>query len=611
MQQDKAALEDEQNHLQTLRSLWRYIWPENQANVKIRVVLALGCLIIAKALSSGLPILYKDMINELNSESSRASLMVLLIVAYGAVRFSQSAFGELRDFIFAKVAQASKRAIALETFEHLHKLSLNYHLSRQTGGLSRVIERGTSAIQFVLSFMLFNIVPTFIELFFVTILLTYYFDWAYAAVTFFTVFTYCVFTLVCTEWRLKYRRSMNRSDERANTKAIDSLLNFETVKYFNNEENEYRRFDKALRSYESAAIKSQNSLSLLNAGQNAIIAIGTVLILYMAFSDVEKGNQDIGSFVMVNTYMMQLFLPLNFLGFVYRQMKQSFTDMDKMMAVRKNTPEVLDKADAKALKINKGAIEFKNVCFSYNKSRQILKDLSFKIEPGETVAIVGETGSGKSTIIRLLFRFYEIDSGKIFIDDQSIQEVNQDSLRKNIGIVPQDTVLFNDSIAYNIQYGNLDADFDAVRAAGKSAQIIDFIDSLEEGMETQVGERGLKLSGGEKQRIAIARTILKNPPILALDEATSALDTKTETEISSALRDVSKNRTTIIIAHRLSTIVHADNIIVLKKGEISEQGSHQALLEQKGEYFAMWERQKEIASYEEKINACRIITTKQ
>ncbi|MFK7824578.1 MAG: ABC transporter ATP-binding protein/permease [Oligoflexales bacterium] len=604
--EEEAASEEKQNHLHTLKSLWRYIWPDKQASVKIRVILALLCLIIAKALSSGLPILYKDMINELNSESSRSSLMIFLILAYGSVRFAQSAFGELRDFIFAKVAQASKRAIALETFEHLHKLSLNYHLSRQTGGLSRVIERGTSAIQFVLSFMLFNIVPTFIELFFVTILLSYYFNWTYAAVTFFTVFTYCLFTLICTEWRLKYRRSMNRSDEKANTKAIDSLLNFETVKYFNNETNEYRRFDKALRSYESAAIKSQNSLSLLNTGQNGIIALGTVLILYMAFSDVQKGEQDIGSFVMVNTYMMQLFLPLNFLGFVYRQMKQSFTDMDKMMAVRKNTPEVLDKEDAEELKVKEGTIEFKKVCFSYNKSRQILKDLSLKIKPGQTLAIVGETGSGKSTIVRLLFRFYEIDSGDIIIDGQSIKDVNQDSLRKNIGIVPQDTVLFNDTIAYNIQYGDLDANIDAVRTAGESAQIMNFIDSLEEGMETQVGERGLKLSGGEKQRIAIARTILKNPPILALDEATSALDTKTEKEIATALQDISKNRTTIIIAHRLSTVVHADNIIVLKKGEISEQGPHKTLLEQKGEYFAMWERQKEIANYEEKLKACNV-----
>lgn len=561
------------------------------------------CLIVAKALNSGLPILYKDMINELNSEASNAKLMIFLIFAYGAVRFSQSAFGELRDFIFAKVAQASKRSIALETFQHLHKLSLNYHLSRQTGGLSRVIERGTAAIQFVLSFMLFNIIPTFIELFFVTILLTYYFDWAYAAITFFTVFIYCLFTLVCTEWRLKYRRSMNRSDEKANTKAIDSLLNFETVKYFNNEIHEYRRFDKALQSYEAAAIKSQNSLSLLNTGQNGIIAIGTVLILYMAFSDVHAGKQDLGSFVMVNTYMMQLFLPLNFLGFVYRQMKQSFVDMDKMMAVKKNTPEVLDKEQAAGLQVTLGAIEFKNVCFSYNESRQILKDLSLKIEPGKTLAIVGETGSGKSTIIRILYRFYEIQSGAICIDGQSIQEVNQDSLRKSIGIVPQDTVLFNDSIAYNIQYGKLGASLDELRAAAKSAQILDFIDSLPEGMDTQVGERGLKLSGGEKQRIAIARTILKNPPILALDEATSALDTKTEKEIAAALKHLSKNRTTIIIAHRLSTIVHADNIIVLKQGEICEQGPHDFLLAKEGEYAAMWERQKEIANYEEKIKS--------
>ena len=603
MRQDSSATPETQNHLETLKSLWRYIWPVKQIKVKVRVVLALLCLVAAKALSVGLPILYKDMINELNSPTTNSKLMIFLILAYGGVRFSQSAFGELRDFIFAKVAQASKRAIALETFQHLHRLSLNYHLSRQTGGLSRVIERGTSAIQFVLSFMLFNIIPTFIELFFVTVLLSYYFDWAYAAVTFFTVFIYCFFTLVCTEWRLKYRRSMNRSDEKANTKAIDSLLNFETVKYFNNEHHEYHRFDKALKAYEGAAIKSQNSLSLLNAGQNGIIAIGTVMILYMAFSDVQKGEQDLGSFVMVNTYMMQLFLPLNFLGFVYRQMKQSFTDMDTMMAVKKNTPEVLDMENAEELKVPKGAIEFKNVCFSYNSSRQILKDLSLTIKPGETLAIVGETGSGKSTIIRILFRFYEIDSGDILIDGKSIKEVSQDSLRKNIGIVPQDTVLFNDSIAYNIQYGNLDASKQDIKEASRSAQILGFIESLEEGMETQVGERGLKLSGGEKQRIAIARTILKNPPILALDEATSALDTKTEKEIASALKDVSKNRTTIIIAHRLSTIVHADNIIVLKKGSICEQGSHQTLLEKNGEYAAMWERQREIASFQEKIKA--------
>ncbi len=590
-----------QSHWQTLRTLSRHLWPAGRADLKLRVVAALSFLFAARLVSVYIPVIYKDAVDALSLGEIALVLPLAVIASYGLARLMTTILGELRDFVFVRVSQHAQRAVALNTFKHLHRLSLRFHLDRQTGGLSRVIERALRGMQFVLSFMLFNILPTLIELVLVMVVMTYYFDYRYPIVTGVTVVVYILFTLSVTEWRLKFRKEMNAKDSAANTKAIDSLLNFETVKYFSNEEHEYSRYDESLAGYENAAIKSQSSLSLLNVGQATIISIGVVLLMYMAAQGVVDGKLSVGEFVLANTYMMQLFMPLNFLGFVYREMKQGFIDMDKMFELLSVAEEVQDAPDAQDLAVDGGRIVFDHVSFSYNEDRRILDDISFTAEAGQNVAIVGPSGSGKSTVARLLFRFYDPQSGGISIDGQDLRAVSQRSLRKNIGVVPQDTVLFNDTIGYNIEYGNPGASQEAIEEAARLAQVHGFVTALTDGFETAVGERGLKLSGGEKQRVAIARTILKDPPILILDEATSALDSHTEQEIQDSLEEVSRGRTTLTVAHRLSTIKDADLIIVLAQGKIVEKGTHQELLALDGEYVSMWNRQQQAREYEDRL----------
>ncbi len=525
-----------------------------------------------------------------------ASIVIVpvgILVAYGLARVMALAFGEFRDAIFAKVAQRAIREAGLKTFRHLHKLALRFHLDRQTGGLSRAVERGTKGIDFLLNFMLFNVLPTLLEILLVCAIMWGLFNFWFALVTFITVSTYIYWTVAVTDWRLKYRRTMNKMDGEANTKAIDSLLNYETVKYFGNEEHESRRFDQALRSYETAAVKSKVSLSLLNVGQGAVISAGMTILMIMAGFGVQDGTMTLGDFVLVNSYLIQLFLPLNFLGFVYREIKQSLTDMDEMFGLLERETEIDDKSDAPELSITGGEVIFENVSFYYEAKRLILNDVSLAVKPGQTVAIVGPSGAGKSTISRLLYRFYDVTGGRILIDGQDIRDVTQDSVRSAIGIVPQDTVLFNDTIYYNIAYGRPTASPSEIEDAARLASIHDFVSDLPEGYNTRVGERGLKLSGGEKQRVAIARTILKGPEILIFDEATSALDTHTEKEIQQSLRDVAEERTALVIAHRLSTVIDADKIIVLENGSVVERGTHAELLAQKGTYEAMWARQQE------------------
>lgn len=587
----------------TVQSLTRHLWPPGYLNLKVRVVLAMASLILAKVINVYVPFLYKDAVDALSIKPIVA-VPIAIIVAYGLARILQQAFGELRDFIFVRVAQHAQRTVALETFKHLHQLSLAFHLDRQTGGLSRVIERGTRAIQTVLSFMLFNIIPTLLEILLVTGILYKKFNWKFATITFVTVGSYIFFTFTITNWRTKFRRSMNERDTEANTKAIDSLLNYETVKYFVNEEHEYKRYDQSLEQYQVEAIRSQSSLSLLNIGQGTIVGLGLVGIMWLASQGVADGRLTVGDFVLVNTLLIQLFIPLGFLGFVYREVNQGLIDMEKMFELLDIHAEVPDKADAKALQVSTQAeVEFDHVNFAYNSDRQILKDVSFKIPTGHTVAIVGPSGSGKSTIARLLFRFYDVTGGAIRVAHEDIRDVTQNSLRSSIGIVPQDTVLFNDSIGYNIHYGRPSAtDADVIEAA-KLSQIHNFVESLPKKYKTPVGERGLKLSGGEKQRVAIARTVLKRPAILIFDEATSALDSHTEKEIQASLSEVSKNRTTLVIAHRLSTIVDANEIIVLKDGHIVERGRHTELLAKHGgEYAAMWQKQQQAKEYEAKLS---------
>lgn len=565
-----------------------YLWPKDRGDLKLRVSVAFVFLVAAKVLNVYVPFLLKTSIDQLTN--NQKLLPFAIILAYGVARISVQIFGEIRDVLFAKVAQHAQRTIALKTFMHLHHLSLDYHLSRQTGGLSRVIERGTRGIQFVLNFMTFNIVPTLIEIVLVTGVLIVRFNVSYAIVISSTILIYIVMTLIVTEWRLKFRVKMNSEETSANIKAIDSLLNYETVKYFGNEEHEYRRFDLSLKGYEAAAVRSQYSLSFLNFAQAAVIGLGLIIIMTMSAKAVVSGEQTVGDFVLVNTFLIQLYLPLNFLGFVYREIKNGLVDMEKMFELLDVHASVADSTNALVLQVTSGDVKFQNVSFSYNSSRQILTDVSFHVPAGKTLAIVGASGAGKSTISRLLFRFYDSTSGRIVIDDQDIKSVTQKSLRAAIGIVPQDTVLFNDTIGYNIRYGNPSANDEDVVTAARLANIHDFVMSLPQGYETPVGERGLKLSGGEKQRVAIARTILKNPRILLFDEATSALDSHNEKEIQKSLKAVSENRTTIVIAHRLSTIVDADEIIVLKKGLIVERGVHSALLLQNGEYASMWSK---------------------
>jgi ATP-binding cassette subfamily B protein len=582
------------NEFRALRSLAPHLWPRGSLELRGRVLLAIALMVGAKLVNVYVPILYKQAVDILNGEAGAViALPIGLLVAYGVARLFAVAFGELRDAVFAKVAQRAMRTSALKTFEHLHALSLRYHLDRQTGGLSRVIERGISGVEFLLNFMVFNIVPTILEILLVCGILWGLFDWRFAAVTGVTIFGYIAFSLIVTEWRIKFRREMNERDTEANTKAVDSLLNFETVKYFGNEAHESRRYDSALRMYERAAIRSKISLAMLNIGQAGIIAIGLVALNTMAALGVIAGTLTVGDFVLVNAYLMQLYMPLNFLGFVYRQIRQSLTDMDAMYGLLKVDREVADKPGAPALSVTGGEIVFDGVNFGYDERRPILRDVGFTVPPGKTVAIVGPSGAGKSTISRILFRFYDVVEGAVRIDGQDIRDVTQESLRAAIGIVPQDTVLFNDTIYYNIAYGRPDASPAEIEEAARMARIHDFVMSTPDGYQTRVGERGLKLSGGEKQRVAIARTILKQPAILLFDEATSALDTHTEQEIQKSLDEVSANRTTLVIAHRLSTVVGADEIIVLDQGRICERGRHADLLAKEGAYAAMWKRQQE------------------
>ena len=580
--------------LRTMATLLPYLWPAGNWPMRRRVVFAFALMIASRIANVYVPLFYKDAMDVLTGETNLAIALPLgLLFAYGATRVLAVGFAELREAVFARVAQRAVRAAALRTFEHLHALGLRFHLDRQTGGLSRVIERGVKGIEFVLAFTMFNILPTLLEILLVCAILWNLFDVWYALVTFVTIVSYIGFTLVITEWRIAHRREMNNRDTEANTKAIDSLLNYETVKYFGNEAHEARRYDGAMRGYEEAAVRNTISLSALNVGQAGIIAAGLVLVTVMAGNDVVAGTMTIGDFVLVNAYLIQLYLPLNFLGFVYRQIRQSLTDMEVMFNILDIPAEITDAPDAPPLRITGGEVVFDHVDFGYDERRPILRDVSFTVPPGRTVAIVGPSGAGKSTLSRILFRFYDVTGGSVKIDGQDIRKVTQESLRAAIGIVPQDTVLFNDSIYYNILYGRTGASRAQVEEAARLARIHDFIIALPDGYRTGVGERGLKLSGGEKQRVAIARTILKQPAILLFDEATSALDTHTEKEIQESLREVSSDRSTLVIAHRLSTVIDADEILVLDHGRIVERGRHADLLERGVAYAAMWAKQQE------------------
>ena len=578
---------DGRTGLQTVRTLLPYLWPRGAPGARVRVVLAIVFLIAAKVATVYIPLVYSHAVDALAPKGHILTVPFGLIGAYALLRIASSAFGELRDAVFASVQQRTIRKVALQTFEHLHKLSLRFHLDRQTGGLSRAIERGTAGVEAVLRLAVFNILPTLFEVLLVTVILWRMFDWRFAAVTFTAVFLFIGFTVLFTDWRVKFRRLMNEMDSDAQTKAVDSLLNFETVKYFGNEAHEATRFDGARARYERAAVRSQVTLNMLNLGQALIIAVGLGLVMLMAADGVQKGTMTVGQFVLVNTYLMQLYQPLNFLGFVYREIKQGLVDMESMFRLMSVHQEVADREGAGRLH-DAGSVSFRDVHFGYNPNREILKGVSFTVPAGSKLAIVGPTGAGKSTISRLLFRFYDVSGGSVAIDGVDLRDLTQESLRAAIGVVPQDTVLFNDTIGYNIAYGRPGATPAEIEHAARLAQVHEFVQSLPEGYQTRVGERGLKLSGGEKQRVAIARTILKDPRILILDEATSALDSRTERDIDAALRLVSTNRTTLVIAHRLSTVVDADEIIVLQDGLVAERGTHAGLLAADGLYARMW-----------------------
>ena len=591
----KASL----GQLKVLTNLLPYLWPRGRTDLKTRVVAALALLVCAKIATVTVPLVLREAVDALTVADGANLILVLplgLLLAYGLVRVAALAFGELRDSLFARVAQNAVRRVALATFRHMHALSLRFHLERQTGGLSRAIDRGTKGIEFLLFFTAFSVIPTLIEIVLACGILWVLFDWRFAVIPLVTITLFVIFTFKVTEWRIEIRKRMNDADNDANTKAIDSLLNFETVKYFGNEDHESRRYDVALAGYEEASIRSRTSLSLLNVGQSIIIAIAITLLMILAAQGVVAGSMTVGDFVMVNAYLLQLAMPLNFLGTVYREIKQSLIDLETMFKLLKSDAEVTDRPGAPTLALKGGEVVFDRVSFGYDPRRPILKDVSFTVRAGDTVAIVGPSGAGKSTISRILFRFYDVLEGSVRIDGQDLRAVTQDSLRAAIGIVPQDTVLFNDTVGYNIAYGRPDASEGEMVEAARLAQIHDFVEGLPDGYATTVGERGLKLSGGEKQRVAIARTILKGPQILLFDEATSALDTKTEREIQASLKEVSRDRTTLVIAHRLSTVVEADEILVLEQGRIVERGRHDALLAQQGVYAQMWARQQAATS---------------
>ena len=592
----ETAAEISQNErasgLRTTKRVMPYLWPDGRTDLKVRVVLAMVALLATKVVSIVTPMLYKQAVDALGGEATALALGAIgLTVAYGGARLMNVGFQQLRDAIFAIVAVRALRQLAIETFEHMHQLSMRYHISRKTGGLSRVIERGVKGVDFLLRYLLFSVGPLFLEVVLVAVTLAYLFDFRYLVVVIATVAVYIWFTISITEWRVRLRREMNEQDTDANQKAIDSLLNFETVKYFGAERREAERYDSAMEGYAKASLKTQYSLAALNFGQAFLIALGLVIVMVMAAQGVAKGDLTVGDFVMVNAYMIQLTMPLNFLGFVYREIRQALTDMGAMFDLLDQPAEVADKPGAPDLKITGGEVHLRDVHFGYDAARPILKGIDLCVEPGSQVAIVGSSGSGKSTVGRLLFRFYDVQSGALTIDGQDVRDVTQSSLHDAVGVVPQDTVLFNDTVRYNIGYGKANAREDEIIQAAKDAQIHDFIMGLPDGYDTTVGERGLKLSGGEKQRVGIARTLLKNPPILLLDEATSALDTETEHEIKEALARAAEGRTVLTIAHRLSTIAEADRIVVLEAGEIVEQGSHAELLAKDGRYAALWAMQ--------------------
>ena len=600
------------SHWDALIGLLPLVWPANRPDLRQRVVLAFGVLLIAKLVTVAVPVFYKDATDLLTAAAGKggandtgATVMLaagMLILAYGTGRVLMMGLTQVRDIIFTEVGQNAVRQLNNRTFEHLHRLSLRFHLERRTGGLSRVIERATRGVELIIRMGILNVVPTALELLLVSGMLLYYFDWRYVAIMYATVAAYMWFTFAASERRIAIRREMNDSDTEANTKAIDSLLNFETVKYFGNEGLEARRFDASMARYEQAAIKTFRSLGVLNTGQMLIFTVGMTACMLLAARGIVAGTHSVGEFVMINALLIQLYMPLNFLGMVYREIKQGLVDLEAMFALLGERPEIKDRPGAKPLAVDKGEIRFDHVTFAYDAgSRQVLKDVSFQIPAGHMVAIVGPSGAGKSTIARILFRFYDIESGKVTIDGQDIRDVTQKSVRAAIGVVPQDSVLFNDTIFYNIKYGRPDATDEEVYAAARLAQIDTFIRSLPDGYKTMVGERGLKLSGGEKQRVAIARTILKGPPILILDEATSALDSHTEKEIQDALDQVARNRTSLVIAHRLSTIVHADNILVLDKGRLVEQGTHSELMKKGGLYASLWTRQRQAEKAREEL----------
>lgn len=572
----------------TIRSLLPYLW-----EFKGRVIAALILLLLAKLANVSVPLILKEIIDVLDQPKALVVLPLFLLLAYGILRFCSTLFGELRDAVFAKVTQRAIRRVAIQVFAHLHSLSLRFHLARQTGGVSRDIERGTRGISFLLNFMLFNILPTLLEIGLVMLILINRYDIWFFIITLLTLLAYIALTLIVTEWRMIFRRTMNDMDSKANTRAIDSLLNYETVKYFGNEAWETQRYDEHLQQWEKAAVRNQTSLATLNTGQSAIIAIGITLLMLMAADKVVTGEMSLGDLVLVNAFLLQLYMPLHFLGFVYREIKHSLADMEKLFSLLDENQEITDRQNAIKLNAGNVTVAFTHVSFSYETNRQILFDVNFTIPARSTVAVVGQSGSGKSTLARLLFRFYDVTDGKILINDHDLRDVTQESLRAMIGIVPQDTVLFNESIYYNIAYGRPSATQEEILAAAKSAHIHDFIDSLPDKYQTQVGERGLKLSGGEKQRIAIARAILKNPAILVFDEATSALDSRTEKNIQKELKQLAKDRTTLVIAHRLSTIIDANQILVMDNGRIIERGTHQQLLIKNGTYAQMWKLQQQ------------------